>query len=296
MINADVNDDFDQVLDTVQQLVGGSNNSRNTQKCDSDSAKKESSAEEKWKKWKSEYLKDGEESINEFSKDEHASLTEKEDDNTEIVSEKSLLEEKDNTENLGPAPTETVQSDPSLDQDDNGNPDLVLRLDSSIDFDEDTLQAFNGAQEERRGKDGSRDDGGQDDGGQDGVHHLSDGGMIELSACGTVDPVVMQAFDDLDEAIIVKEEDGDSICDMIDLSSDEEKEESQDISVVLLKRPPAQENANVANDTIQIDDSDDEFPIFLDEAEKQENFNVEEKTGYVKDFVEREGLGMLYAE
>ena len=120
--------------------------------------------------------------------------------------------------------------------------------------------------------------------------------MIELSACGTVDPVVMQTFDDLDEAIIVKEEDGDSICDMIDLSSDEEKEESQDISVVLLKRPPAQENANVANDTIQIDDSDDEFPIFLDEAEKQENFNVEEKTGYVKDFVEREGLGMLYAE
>ena len=146
------------------------------------------------------------------------------------------------------------------------------------------------------GQDGGRGDRSQDNGSQDGVHQLADGGMIELSACGTVDPVVMQAFDDLDEAIIVKEEDGDSVCDMIDLSSDEENEESHDVSVVLLKRPPVQENANVANDTIQIDDSDDEFPIFLDEAEKQENFNVEEKTGYVKDFVEREGLGILYAE
>ena len=119
--------------------------------------------------------------------------------------------------------------------------------------------------------------------------------MIELSACGTVDSVVMQPFDDLDEAIILKEED--SVCAMIDLSSDEETEENHDVSVVLLRRPPAQENVNVvANDTIQIDDSDEEFPIFLDEAEKQENFNVEEKKGYVKDFIEREGLGVLFSE
>ena len=157
-----------------------------------------------------------------------------------------------------------------------------MRLDSSIDFEE-GRSPNNGDQGE-----------GQD---EHGGHQLADGEMIELSACGTVDPVVIQAFDDLDEAIIVKEEDGDSVCDMIDLSSDEETEENHDVSVVLLKRPPVQENVNVvANDTIQIDDSDEEFPIFLDEAEKQENFNVEEKRGYVKDFIEREGLGILYAE
>ena len=83
----------------------------------------------------------------------------------------------------------------------------------------------------------------------------------------------------------------------IDLSSDDETEENRDVSVVLLKRPSVHESVNgIANHTIQIDDSDEEFPIFLDEAEKQENFNVEEKRGYVKDFIEREGLGILSAE
>ena len=280
MTSEDVNDDFDQVLDTVQQLVGGTNTSRSEQPSDVDSGKKDS-AEEKWKQWKTEHAKDGEVVVNDDPENEEISPPEKEEDtNTVINHEENLTEKIDITENL--VPTETVPSDPSLDQDINGNPDLVLRLDSSIDFEE--------------GR--SPNDGGQGEGrGEDGGHQLADGEMIELSVCGTVDPVVIQAFDDLDEAIVVKEEDGDSVCDMIDLSSDEETEENHDVSVVLLKRPPVQENANVvANDTIQIDDSDEEFPIFLDEAEKQENFNVEEKRGYVKDFIEREGLGILYAE
>ena len=281
MTSEDVNDDFDQVLDTVQQLVGGTNTSRSEQPSDVDSGKKDS-AEEKWKQWKTEHAKDGEVSVNEDPDNEEISPTEKEDINTENSPEENLTEKIEISENLAPTETETAQSDPSLDQDINGNPDLVLRLDSSIDFEE--------------GR--SPNDGDQDEGqGEDGGHQLADGEMIELSVCGTVDPVVIQAFDDLDEAIVVKEEDGDSVCDMIDLSSDEETEENHDVSVVLLKRPPVQENANVVvNDTIQIDDSDEEFPIFLDEAEKQENFNVEEKRGYVKDFIEREGLGILYAE
>ena len=279
MTSEDVNDDFDQVLDTVQQLVGGTNTSRSEQPSDVDSGKKDS-AEEKWKQWKTEHAKDGEVVVNDDPENEEISPPEKEEDtNTVINHEENLTEKIDITENL--VPTETVPSDPSLDQDINGNPDLVLRLDSSIDF------------EEAR----SPNDGDQGEGQGQGSHQLADGEMIELSVCGTVDPVVIQAFDDLDEAIVVKEEDGDSVCDMIDLSSDEETEENHDVSVVLLKRPPVQENVNgVANDTIQIDDSDEEFPIFLDEAEKQENFNVEEKRGYVKDFIEREGLGILYAE
>ena len=278
MTSEDVIDDFDQVLDTVQQLVGGSNNSSTDKTIDADSNGKQDSAEEKWKNWKNEHLQTVEESVAIDHKDEEGSLTGIV--NTEISHEEDLSEEKVTTEDL--ATSENVQGDSSLDQDINGNPDLVLRLDSSIDFEEE--KSFNKSDEDA-GKD------------ENGCHQLADGGMIELSACGTVDPVVLQDFDDLDEAIIVKEDDGNSVCDMIDLSSDEETEGSQDVSVVLLKRPPVQQIANeVADDTIQIDDSDDEFPIFLDEAEKQENFNVEEKRGYVKDFIEREGLGIIYAE
>lgn len=260
MTSEDVNDDFDQVLDTVHQLVGGSNTSRSdlTELTNNIGSGKKESAEEKWKQWKTDHIKDDELSVND-DPDEKAGTAEKEDINTEASHEENLL---DKTENL--ASKAIAQSDPCLDQDINGNPG-----DCSLKEDQD----------------------------EHGDHQISDGGMIELSACGTVDPVVMQAFDDLDEAIIVKEEDGDSVCDMIDLSSDEETEENRDVSVVLLKRPPVKENVNgVANDTIQIDDSDEEFLIFLDEAEKQENFNVEEKRGYVKDFIEREGLGILSAE
>ena len=275
MTSEDVNDDFDQVLDTVHQLVGGSNTSRSELINNIGSGKKDS-AEEKWKQWKTEHQKDGELSVND-DPDEEVGTTEKEDINTEASHQENLL---DNTENS--ALKATAQSDPSLDQDINGNPDLVFRLDYRNDFEQ---------------KRSPNDCGLEEDQAEHGDPQISDGGMIELSACGTVDPVVMQAFDDLDEAIIVKEEDGDSVCDMIDLSSDEETEENRDVSVVLLKRPPVKENVNgVANDTIQIDDSDEEFPIFLDEAEKQENFNVEEKSGYVKDFIEREGLGILSAE
>jgi len=275
MTSEDVNDDFDQVLDTVHQLVGGSNTSRSELINNIGSGKKDS-AEEKWKQWKTEHQKDGELSVND-DPDEEVGTTEKEDINTEASHQENLL---DNTENS--ALKATAQSDPSLDQDINGNPDLVFRLDYRNDFEQ---------------KRSPNDCGLEEDQAEHGDPQISDGGMIELSACGTVDPVVMQAFDDLDEAIIVKEEDGDSVCDMIDLSSDEETEENRDVSVVLLKRPPVKENVNgVANDTIQIDDSDEEFPIFLDEAEKQENFNVEEKRGYVKDFIEREGLGILSAE
>ena len=262
MSSDDVNDEFDRVLDTVQQLVGTSNTSRNKEENDEKTSQQPSSAE-KWKKWKTEHLNNEEESAKNNSQKVILTETEKEHD-------------ADNGGELIKETIETVQNNPISDQDQdvNGNPDIILQEEVTF-------------EEENRLLDNGGDDGGQT-GGQTG-------GMIELSACGTVDSVVMQPFDDLDEAIILKEED--SVCAMIDLSSDEETEENHDVSVVLLRRPPAQENPNVvANDTIQIDDSDEEFPIFLDEAEKQENFNVEEKKGYVKDFIEREGLGILFSE
>ena len=85
--------------------------------------------------------------------------------------------------------------------------------------------------------------------------------------------------------------DCDDIDDEIELSSDEENEENQDVSVLVLKRPPL-----VADATIDILDSDEEYPVCLVEGEKNKNVNIEEKRGYIKEFIEMEGLGTIYSE
>ena len=78
----------------------------------------------------------------------------------------------------------------------------------------------------------------------------------------------------------------------IELSSDEEPDTTADVSLVLLKRPPAIE----PQEAIDILDSDEEFPLFVTEGSKPENVNIIEKNGVLAEYIEREGLGMIYAE
>ena len=80
----------------------------------------------------------------------------------------------------------------------------------------------------------------------------------------------------------------------IELSSDEEPDtnDGDDVSLVLLRRPPPIET----QEAIEILDSDEEFPVCITEASKPENVNILEKKGRVAEYIEREGLGMIYAE
>ena len=84
----------------------------------------------------------------------------------------------------------------------------------------------------------------------------------------------------------------DLVPEEIVLSSDEEPDTSAEISVVLLKRPPITE----PQEAIDILDSDEEFPLFVTEGSKPENVNIIEKKGVLAEYIEREGLGMIYAE
>ena len=76
------------------------------------------------------------------------------------------------------------------------------------------------------------------------------------------------------------------------LSSDEEPDTTADVSLVLLKRPPAME----PQEAFAILDSDEEFPVVIAEANKPQNVNIVEKKGRVAEYIEKDGLGMLYAE
>ena len=80
----------------------------------------------------------------------------------------------------------------------------------------------------------------------------------------------------------------------IELSSDEEPDtnDGDGVSLVLLRRPPPIEQ----QEAIDILDSDEEFPVYITEASKPENVNILEKKGRVAEYIEREGLGMIYAE
>ena len=84
--------------------------------------------------------------------------------------------------------------------------------------------------------------------------------------------------------------DHEEIC----LSSDEEPDTNHgdDVSLLLLRRPPAIES----EEAIEILDSDEEFPVCITEGSKPENVNILEKKGRVAEYIEREGLGVIYAE
>ena len=115
--------------------------------------------------------------------------------------------------------------------------------------------------------------------------------MIVIDAIGELDDLLSRdkwgTHDDLEER-----QSNDLGHEEIELSSDEEPDTTADVSLVLLKRPPAIE----PQEAIDILDSDEEFPVYITEASKPKNVNILEKKGQVVEYIENEGLGMIYAE
>jgi len=80
--------------------------------------------------------------------------------------------------------------------------------------------------------------------------------------------------------------------DEIELSSDEEDDLMTDVSLVCLKRPPTIETTVECLDIL---DSDEEFPVCLVESVKNDHVNIEEKRGYIKEYIEVEGSGIIFS-
>jgi len=82
----------------------------------------------------------------------------------------------------------------------------------------------------------------------------------------------------------------------IELSSDDEENvEDQDVILEVLKRPAAvpAEAQNV--ECLEILDSDEEFPVY-EGGETRDNVNIEEKIGYIQEYVEIEGQGIIFSK
>ena len=121
----------------------------------------------------------------------------------------------------------------------------------------------------------------------------ADSDMIVIDAIGELDDILSgdkwETHNDLEDR-----ENNDLCHEEIELSSDEEPDtnDGNDVSLVLLRRPPVIES----QEAIDILDSDEEFPVCITEGSKPENVNIQEKKGRVAEYIEREGLGMIYAE
>ena len=80
----------------------------------------------------------------------------------------------------------------------------------------------------------------------------------------------------------------------IPLSSDSEEEDgAREVRLVCLKRPPLTTESTI--ECLEILESDEEYPVCLAASEKPENLNVEEKKGFIKEFIEAEGCGIIYS-
>ena len=124
----------------------------------------------------------------------------------------------------------------------------------------------------------------------------ADGDLIEIDAYGEIDDNTLTGHNWIAQQDLGGERGNlDLVQEEIELSSDEEPDtaEEEDVSLLLLRRPPATEPLPEAIDIL---DSDEEFPVYITEASKPENVNILEKKGRVAEYIEREGLGMIYAE
>ena len=86
----------------------------------------------------------------------------------------------------------------------------------------------------------------------------------------------------------------DLVQEEIMLSSDEEPDTTEDVSLVLVRRPPAA--PAIEPQEVDILDSDEEFPVYITEGPKPDNINILEKKGRVAEYIESEGLAVIYAE
>jgi len=64
------------------------------------------------------------------------------------------------------------------------------------------------------------------------------------------------------------------------------------VSLVCLKRPVPTETTV---ECLEILDSDEEYPVCLVESEKNDHVNIEEKRGYIKEYIETEGSGIIFS-
>jgi len=74
----------------------------------------------------------------------------------------------------------------------------------------------------------------------------------------------------------------------IELSSDEEDEDA-DVALVVMKRPPV---TSRTVDMLELGDDEDEGPVLA--GVKKAGINTREKEGFVKEYIETEGLGVLF--
>jgi len=81
---------------------------------------------------------------------------------------------------------------------------------------------------------------------------------------------------------------------VVELSGDEDDQVNEEISLLCMKRPLPIPKPSV--ECVDILDSDEEFPVCIKAQEKKDFINVEEKKGYVKEYIENEGLGVLHSE
>jgi len=81
----------------------------------------------------------------------------------------------------------------------------------------------------------------------------------------------------------------------IPLSSDSEEEDgAREVQLVCLKRPPLITESTI--ECLDILESDEEYPVCVPaDTEKPENLNVEEKKGFIKEYIEAEGCGIIYS-
>lgn len=102
----------------------------------------------------------------------------------------------------------------------------------------------------------------------------------------------------LDESSVSKG--GGDVYDDIYLSSDEDiaEQNNDEVSLVVMKRPPlvpSYGDPTTAVECIDLLDSDEEFPVCLGPATETESVAADEKDGYVKEYIENEGLGLIHS-
>jgi len=124
--------------------------------------------------------------------------------------------------------------------------------------------------------------------------------LIEVDTVGQVDEMD-DAFisgrdisKDLDsEIVVIDYQDAYGFSDEeIELSSDDEVPEATDVSLLCLKRPIPTETTIECLDIL---DSDEEYPVCLVESEKNDHVNIEEKRGFIKEYIETEGSGIIFS-
>jgi hypothetical protein len=89
----------------------------------------------------------------------------------------------------------------------------------------------------------------------------------------------------------VGETDMDEDLEEIELSSDEEDNDDDDVCLLVMKRPPV---TSKQVDMLELGDDEDDTPMV--EGGEKGSMNIKEREGLVKEYIETEGLGVLFSQ